>query len=109
MIDGRLQDARMAHGATADRSRLGEMIRSAGLESPDVLDSQMPKWTWHHLVHLNSMGIITIDSQPGEDDTKRAYVDGFMQEPHALRSAYVEAMNCSSSMVAVLVRPVASC
>ena len=78
------------------------MIRSGGLDAGPG-NSQMPPDTWRSLARLNDLGMVTIDSQPGEDSSERAYVDGFMLEEHALR--FVEAMNCDGDKVAVLVRP----
>lgn len=80
------------------------MISSGGLRAPDD-SSQSPKSMWKSMAALNQMGMITIDSQPGDGLTERAYIDGFMMEEHALR--YVEALNCGGGMVAVLLRPAA--
>lgn len=84
------------------QTRMAGVIREGGLKQ-SVGMSQSPQRMWKSLVVLNEGGIITIDSQPGDSPDERAYIDGFMMEPHAMR--YVELLNRESDMVAMILRP----
>lgn len=83
--------------------RTADMIKGGGLiVSADY--SQVSPKCFSQLEQMNRLGFITLDSQEGMQN-ERAYVCGFMQPGRAER--FVESVNTSSDMVALILRPAA--
>ena len=78
-------------------------IRNGGLKDDDPTVSQVDADVHALLADINELGMVTMDSQSGADETERAYVGGFMRPDVADR--FVERFNCATDAMCFKLLP----